>query len=60
MTAATSLFSEQWVQKYGNMALLIGFGMVALVLVVVTRGRLGYQQAPTSPDAMSTVNDDKP
>jgi membrane protease YdiL (CAAX protease family) len=53
VTAATSLFSLAWMQKYGNMALLIGFGMVALVLVVVTRSRLGYQRASSSYDTIT-------
>ncbi|GCF11646.1 CPBP family intramembrane glutamic endopeptidase [Dictyobacter arantiisoli] len=42
--AAVSIFSTQWILVNGNIALLIGFGIVALVLVIVTRGRLGYQQ----------------
>jgi membrane protease YdiL (CAAX protease family) len=44
-TAGTSLFSPQWMQQNGDLSLLIGFGVVALVLVILTRGRLGYQQA---------------
>jgi hypothetical protein len=56
--SAMNLFSSvQWVQTYENMALLIGFGIVALVLVVVTRGRLGYRQTFSSPDVMSTNSD---
>jgi uncharacterized protein len=43
--SALNLFSLAWVQKHGDLALLIGFGVVALVLVVVTGGRLGYQRA---------------
>lgn len=52
-TAATGLFSSvQWMQTHENLALLIGFGIVALMLIVVTRGRLGYQPAS---DAVPTI-----
>jgi membrane protease YdiL (CAAX protease family) len=57
VTAATSLFSLTWVQKHDDLALLIGFGVVALLLVVVTRGRLGYQRTSSSSEAMPTLND---
>jgi membrane protease YdiL (CAAX protease family) len=57
VAAATSLFSTQWMIQNGNMALLLGFGAVALVLVVVTRGRLGYQQA--SSDTASIFDEGK-
>jgi membrane protease YdiL (CAAX protease family) len=43
--AGAGLFSLQWMVKHGNLAILLGSGAVALVLVVVTRGRLGYQRA---------------
>jgi membrane protease YdiL (CAAX protease family) len=55
--AATSLFPVQWMQQNGNMALLLGFGAVALVLVVVTGGRLGYQRASSPPPAAPAFND---
>ncbi len=57
VTAATSLFATQWMIQNGDMALLLGFGAVAIVLVIVTRGRLGYQQA--SLDPASTSNEGK-
>jgi membrane protease YdiL (CAAX protease family) len=57
-TAATSLFPVQWMQQNGNMALLLGFGAVALMLVVVTGGRLGYQRA--SSGTVSTFNEGNP
>jgi membrane protease YdiL (CAAX protease family) len=57
VTAATSLFSTQWMIQNGNMALLLGFCAVALVLVVVTRGRLGYQQTPSN--TASNFNEEK-
>lgn len=57
--SALFLFSMQWEQKYGNMALLIGFGVVALVLVVVTRGRLGYQREVPPSHAISTLNNNE-
>jgi len=44
MTAATSLFSMQWIRQHDNMALFISFSVVALILIIVTRGRLGYRQ----------------
>jgi membrane protease YdiL (CAAX protease family) len=53
-TAALSLFSFEWVQQHGNLAMLIGFDAVGLILVVVTRGRLGYQK-PSSPSTNTTV-----
>ena len=57
VTAATSLFSLQWMQQHGDMGLLVGFGAVALVLVVVTRGRLGYQRTSSPPHAAPAFND---
>jgi len=44
VAAATGLFSIQWMQQHGDRGLLLSFGTVALVLIVVTRGRLGYQR----------------
>ncbi|SRR5579884_144910 len=49
VAAGTSLFSTQWMIQNGDMALLLGFGAVALVLVAVTRGHLGYQRASLPP-----------
>lgn len=51
--AATNLFSEQWMQMHENPAILVGSGMVALVLIVVTRGRLGYQQASSPSERLA-------
>lgn len=39
------------------MGLLVGFAVVALVLVIVTRGRLGYQQVLASSDTMASLNE---
>jgi membrane protease YdiL (CAAX protease family) len=50
--AELNLFSAPWLLKYSNLGLLIGFGIVALVLVVVTRGRLGYQRTNSSSDTV--------
>lgn len=36
---------------------LIGFGITALVLILVTRGRLGYPSARTEEQAASTAHD---
>jgi divalent metal cation (Fe/Co/Zn/Cd) transporter len=52
--AGTGLFSAQWMQKYESLAILLGFGVVALVLVAVTRGRLGYQRMPPPSDPVPT------
>ena len=38
------LFPAPILSEYGLLPELVGFGVVALVLIVVTRGRLGYQQ----------------
>lgn len=56
--AVTGLFPEQWVGKHGNMAILIGFGIIALVLAVITRGHLGYQRASSPSDAALPLNTD--
>jgi membrane protease YdiL (CAAX protease family) len=37
------LFPAPILSEYGLLPELVGFGVVALVLIVVTRGRLGYQ-----------------
>lgn len=46
--AATGLFSVQWMQKYEDLAMMIGTGVVALLLIIVTRGRLGYKQTSSA------------
>jgi membrane protease YdiL (CAAX protease family) len=49
-----NLFQTRWMLKYESMALLIGFGVaVPLLLIIVTRGRLGYQRASSSSDAIT-------
>ena len=58
-TVATGLFSPQWTQPNENLALLVGFGVVALILIIVTRGRLGYQQEPLPADPPVTPGRDK-
>jgi len=37
------LFPAPILSEYGLLPVLVGFGATALVLIVVTRGRLGYQ-----------------
>jgi hypothetical protein len=37
------LFPAPIVLDYGLLPMLVGFGAVALVVVALTRGRLGYQ-----------------
>ena len=58
--AVVSIFATQWLLINGHVGLLIGFGVVALVLVVVTRGRLGYQLTLSSLDTKSTLNSSQP
>ena len=55
--AATGLVALAWMQKYESLAELLAFGMVALLLIVVTRGRLGYRRASSPSDAVPTLND---
>jgi hypothetical protein len=54
--AATGLFPEQWMQLHENLALLVGVGVVALLLIVVTRGRLGYPRVSSPPEAVPVSN----
>lgn len=42
--ATTGLFSIQWMLTNEYVAQLISFGVVTVLLIVVTRGRLGYQK----------------
>ena len=51
--ALVGLFPLQLMQKSGYLPELIAFGTVALLLIVVTRGRLGYQRV----DAVPTLSD---
>ena len=57
--AVAGLFPLQWMQKNGYLPVLIAFGAVALLLIVVTRGRLGYQQASSPSDAIPTPNNEE-
>ncbi len=41
---AGSLFTLSWLLQNSHMALQMGFGVVALVLIIATRGRLGYKR----------------
>jgi hypothetical protein len=54
-TSALSIFSFAWVQQHGHLAMLIGFNVVGLILVIVTRGRLGYQKISSPPTDITTV-----
>ena len=45
---AAPLFPDPIFDDFGLLPVLIGFGITAIVLVVVTRGRLGYEDAATS------------
>jgi membrane protease YdiL (CAAX protease family) len=60
-TSALSIFSFAWVQQHGHLAMLIGFNVVGLILVIATRGRLGYKQAspPTPTDVTVVLNRDR-
>ncbi|QBD75069.1 CPBP family intramembrane metalloprotease [Ktedonosporobacter rubrisoli] len=42
-SAVSGIFTEQWFLKYENLAVLLGFSVVTLALIALTRGRLGYQ-----------------
>lgn len=54
--AVTGLVSMSWMQKNESLAELIAFGVVALLLIIVTRGRLGYQQEPSPSDPPVTLD----
>ena len=49
----TGLFQAQWMQNNITQGSLVGFGVVALLLIIVTRGRLGLRR--TSSDALSST-----
>ncbi len=49
------LFQTQWIQQNSNLGQLIGFVVFPLVLILVTRGRLGYQQTSSSSDEESSL-----
>jgi membrane protease YdiL (CAAX protease family) len=45
VSVVTGLFQTQWMLKNATSGTLIGVGVVALLLIIVTRSRLGSQQA---------------
>jgi membrane protease YdiL (CAAX protease family) len=49
------LFPAPILNEYGLLPVLIGFGATALVLIVVTRGRLGYQHYHPEETAQRTA-----
>ena len=49
------LFPAPILNEYGLLPVLIGFGATALVLIVVTRGRLGYQHYHPEEAAQTTA-----
>ncbi len=49
------LFPAPILNEYGLLPVLIGFGATALVLIVVTRGRLGYQHYHPEQTAQTTA-----
>jgi uncharacterized protein len=49
------LFPAPILSEYGLLPVLIGFGATALVLIVVTRGRLGYQHYHPEEAAQTTA-----
>jgi uncharacterized protein len=49
------LFPAPILSEYGLLPVLVGFGVVALVLIVVTRGRLGYQHYQPEEPAHTTA-----
>lgn len=52
--AASSLFPATIFNEYGLLPVLIGFTITAIVLIAVTRGRLGYRSAPDG-SSLATV-----
>jgi membrane protease YdiL (CAAX protease family) len=51
----TSFFPPQLVAEAAPLPLLIGFGVASLLLISVTRGRLGYRRASSPPDHKSVL-----
>jgi membrane protease YdiL (CAAX protease family) len=49
------LFPAPILSEYGLLPVLVGFGAVAVVLIAVTRGRLGYQHYPPEQTAQTTA-----
>jgi hypothetical protein len=51
----TPLFPAPILSEYGLLPLLVGFGATAVVLIAVTRGRLGYQHYYPEETAQTTA-----
>ena len=51
------LFQTQWVMENSSLGQMIGFVVVPLLLVIVTRGRLGYRRAASSVDGVPSLNE---
>jgi uncharacterized protein len=49
------LFPAPILSEYGLLPVLVGFGATALVLIAVTRGRLGYQHYHPEQTAQTTA-----
>ena len=49
------LFPAPILSEYGLLPELVGFGVVAPVLIIVTRGRLGYQHYHPEETAQTTA-----
>jgi uncharacterized protein len=52
----TNLFPLQWMMQNNDMVEIIGFVVFPLLLIIATRGRLGYQEAS---DVVPAMNDGK-
>ena len=51
-----NIFQVQWIQQNTSLAQLLALGVVPLLLILVTRGRLGYQRTSSSSDEASLLN----
>ena len=49
------MFQTQWMQQNSTLGQVIGFVVFPLVLILVTRGRLGYQRTLSSSDEASLL-----
>ena len=56
--AVTNLFEANWLQQNSSLAQLIGFTVVPLLLILVTRGRLGYQRASSPSSEVPSPSSD--
>ena len=50
------MFQTQWMQENSTLGQVLGFVVFPLVLILVTRGRLGYKRATSSSDGLPSVN----